>query len=83
MTANTTQTGAETSAAQTIWLILAESGVNQFRSCILGEGTTEKDAWESAYGPEGKRARPRRSRVWASQVNEEEYGQLCDARDGA
>lgn len=76
MTNTTTATGAETSAAQTIWLILAESGINQFRNCILGEGTTEKNAWEDAYGPEGKKARSRRVRVWAEHVTDETYFDL-------
>lgn len=75
---NDSTMGAGNSAAQTdmVWVILAESGVNRFRNCILGEGSTEKEAWVDAYGPEGKKARPRRTYVWAESMKREELADL-------
>lgn len=70
--------GAGNSAAQSdmVWVILGESAVNPFRHCVLGEGPTEKAAWEDAYGPEGKKGRPRRTYVWADRITQEDLAEL-------
>jgi hypothetical protein len=89
MNIQTTATGAGTSAAQqlndrgeelAIWVIVAESARNRFRWCVLGEGFTEKDAWRSAYGPEGK---PRRTRAWAEHISYEHFDRLQHAEANA
>ena len=69
-------TGNSAAQSDMVWVILAESGVNRFRHCILGEGPTEKAAWEDAYGPEGKKARPRRTYVWSDRISQEELANL-------
>jgi hypothetical protein len=89
MNIQTTATGAGISAAQqlndrgeelAIWVIVAESARNRFRWCVLGEGFTEKDAWRSAYGPEGK---PRRTRAWAEHISYEHFDRLQQAEANA
>jgi hypothetical protein len=89
MNIQTTATGAGISAAQqlndrgeelAIWVIVAESARNRFRWCVLGEGFTEKDAWRSAYGPEGK---PRRTRAWAEHISYEHFDRLQHAEANA
>ncbi len=91
MTNTTTQqTGAENITAAkerndrgevlALWVIVAESARNSFRWCLLGEGFTQKDAWRSAYGPEGK---PRRTRAWAEHISYEHFDRLQQAEANA
>ncbi len=89
MNMQNTMTGAGETAAQerndrgevlAIWVIVAESARNRFRWCVLGEGFTQKDAWRSAYGPEGK---PRRTRAWAEHISYEHFDRLQQAEANA
>jgi hypothetical protein len=33
------------------FIVVAQSGANQFRECLLGEGDTREEALTDAYGP--------------------------------
>jgi hypothetical protein len=47
---------------------------------LLGEGFTQKDAWRSAYGTQGK---PRRTRAWAEHISYEHFDRLQEAEANA
>ena len=68
--------GQTLQTANHMWLILAQSGVNAWRECILGEGKTEKEAWIDALGEGGKKRRG----WYAKQVTDEEYAEYMSNR---
>lgn len=46
-----TFTGSSAGANNIMYVIEAQSGVNSFRVCTLGQGETEEAAWLDALGP--------------------------------
>lgn len=34
-----------------MYVIEGQSGINQFKKCVIGSGATEKEAWLDALGP--------------------------------
>ena len=64
-----------------IFVILKESGISG--NCILGEGATEKAAWEDAYGPKPWTPYTKKSAksAWVVQMTEEGLAQAKDYRN--
>ena len=58
------------------WIIEKPSGISG--NCLLGEGNTEQEAWDDAFGPNPN---PKMKRgAWSKQVTEEELEELKEAR---
>jgi len=58
-----------------MFIIEKPSAVYYLNNCVLGQGKTEKEAWEDAYGPKPWSTYTKKSArgAWAKQVNEEDY----------
>lgn len=63
-----------------MFIITKQSGVSAFRKCIIGEGETKAQAWESAYGPKpwSKWNRQSARDADCEEVSEEEYYNLIN-----
>jgi hypothetical protein len=62
-----------------VFIIESQSGMSH-RMCLLGEGATEKAAWEDAYGPKPWTAYVKKSAKNAQcrEVTEDELFELRD-----
>ena len=54
--------------------IIEKPSAISFRNCLLGQGETEKEAWEDAYGPKPWSPYVKKSAkgAWSREVTEEE-----------
>lgn len=59
-----------------MFIVEAESGIRG--NCLLGEGRTEAEAWEDAYGPKPWTPYQKKcaKRAWAREVSDSELEQI-------
>ena len=67
-----------------MFIITKPSAINPLRNCIIGEGETKAEAWESAYGPKpwSKFCKQSAREAVCEQVTTDEYHERSNAEQG-